>query len=56
MSGARKMTHVSEYDDFAADYEWIFSDPKLSGKRRVEGLRPILAELPTNPTILDCAA
>ena len=46
----------SQYDKFAADYEWLFSDRVLAdGPYYFEGLRPILEQLPADPLILDSA-
>ena len=44
-----------QYDDFAANYDWLFSDEALTGEPQVEGLKPLLAELPPDASVLDCA-
>jgi SAM-dependent methyltransferase len=43
-----------QYDAFAADYEWLFSDATLSGDPQIERLKPILAAF-KDPRILDCS-
>lgn len=45
----------SQYDEFAIDYEWVFSDFVGTGERYYDNLRPALAKLPPKPRILDCA-
>jgi len=45
----------SQYDDFAADYEWVFSDPALTGERHLDGLSPALAGLAPGAAILDAS-
>jgi len=49
------MSVPSQYDDFAGDYDWIYSDRALTGEPYYEGLRPLLDRLPPDPRILDCA-
>lgn len=48
------MISSDQYAAFAADYEWLFSDARLSGDSQIEDLKPILAAL-GKPRILDCA-
>ena len=48
------MNNGDQYDAFAADYDWLFSDTKLSGDPQIEELMPILAAF-NKPHILDCA-
>ena len=48
------MNTGDQYDAFAADYEWLFSDATLSADPRLEALKPILASF-NGPRILDCA-
>ena len=45
----------SQYDEFAVDYEWIFSDFVERGEQHYDNLKPVLGKLPENPRILDCA-
>lgn len=49
------MSVRSEYDDFAGDYDWIYSDRALTGEPFYEGLMPLFDRLPPDPRILDCA-
>jgi len=46
---------VDQYDQFAVDYNWLFSDFARSGERCVGDLSKTLAKLPDDPKILDCA-
>jgi SAM-dependent methyltransferase len=48
------MNGRDQYDAFAADYEWLFSDATLSRDPRIEELQPILTAF-NGPRILDCA-
>ena len=45
----------SQYDNFAVDYEWLFSDFVEKGEQHYDNLKPVLEKLPENPRILDCA-
>ena len=49
------MNDVSEYDDFAVDYEWVYSDATLTGEGRVVGLQRLLSEVPPGGAIVDSA-
>ncbi len=49
------MHAVEQYDTFAADYEWLFSEATLSGDRQADTLKAILEEFGDKPRILDCA-
>ena len=49
------MSTESEYDTFALDYHWLYSDTVLSGERFLEGHAHILKAQPPQATILDCA-
>ena len=53
--GERKEGVQSEYDGFAEDYDWLFSDSNLTGESRFDSLRPVLESLPATSRILDCA-
>lgn len=44
-----------QYDTFASDYEWLFSDATLSGDPQVDALKAILGTCGGEPRILDCA-
>jgi SAM-dependent methyltransferase len=44
-----------QYDAFAEDYDWLFSDTMLSGEPQYESLRHVLDSLPPRGNILDCA-
>ena len=46
---------ASEYDAFAADYHWLYSDRVLSGDPFLEGNADVLRSLPPQARILDCA-
>jgi SAM-dependent methyltransferase len=48
------MNGSDQYDAFAEDYEWLFSDATLSRDPRIETLKPILTAF-NGPRILDCA-
>jgi len=45
----------SSYDNFAADYHWVFSDQHLSGEQFLHRYREVLASLPPRAEVLDCA-
>ena len=45
----------SEYDAFASDYHWLYSDRVLSGEPFFERYADIFKSLPQNARILDCA-
>ena len=46
----------SEYDEFATDYDWIFSDERLAeGPYYLANLQPLLKKLPPQASILDSA-
>ena len=45
----------TQYDDFATDYEWVFSGFVETGERYYDDLRPTLAKFATKPRVLDCA-
>jgi SAM-dependent methyltransferase len=49
------MNTKGEYDAFARDYHWLYSDKVLSGERFLEGHADILKAQPPQATILDCA-
>ncbi len=49
------MTGSTSYDNFAADYHWIFSDQHLSGEQFLHRYRELLASLPPQAEVLDCA-
>jgi SAM-dependent methyltransferase len=49
------MNTASEYDVFAADYHWLYSDRVLSGEPFLEAHTEILKALPPKAQILDCA-
>jgi len=44
-----------QYDSFAPDYHWLFSDATLSGESFVEKYRALLDALPEDGRVLDCA-
>jgi len=46
---------ANEYDAFAADYHWLYSDRVLSGDLFLEGYAAVLRSLPPQARILDCA-
>ena len=46
---------TDQYDQFAADYDWLFSDFARVGERYVAGLSETLRKLPDDAKILDCA-
>jgi SAM-dependent methyltransferase len=46
---------ASEYDAFAADYHWLYSDRVLSGDPFLDGHAAVLRALPPQARILDCA-
>lgn len=49
------MAETAQYDAFAAEYDWVFSDPMSVGERRLKPLEPALDSLPADGMILDCA-
>ena len=49
------MNTVSQYDAFAADYHWLYSDLVLSGEPFLEAHRAIIKALPPKAAVLDCA-
>jgi glycine/sarcosine N-methyltransferase len=49
------MNTQNEYDAFAMDYHWLYSDKVLSGERFLEGHDEILKAQPPLAAILDCA-
>lgn len=49
------MTLSDQYDLFAADYAWLYSDRMLSGERFAESSRDLVDMLPQQARILDCA-
>lgn len=49
------MNTQNEYDAFARDYHWLYSDQVLSGERFLEGHAGILKAQPPGSAILDCA-
>lgn len=54
----RKTTRTSDtqYDPFAADYDWVFSDFRKAGDDFAAALgESLLPKLPSDPQILDCA-
>ena len=46
---------TDEYDAFASDYHFLYSDRVLSGARFLEGYAEVLQSLPPRARILDCA-
>jgi len=46
---------ADQYDSFAADYHWLYSDRVLSGDPFIEENRAHLDGLPADAAILDCA-
>ena len=46
---------TEEYDAFASDYHWLYSDRVLSGDPFVESYGTLLRSLPPQARILDCA-
>lgn len=46
---------AAEYDAFASDYHWLYSDRVLSGAPFLEEYAAVLGSLPAQPAILDCA-
>jgi SAM-dependent methyltransferase len=46
---------ANEYDAFATDYHWLYSDRVLSGNPFLEGYADVLRSLPPQARILDCA-
>ena len=49
-----KVTEPSQYDVFAADYHWLYSDRVLSGEPFVQEHTERLQALPAHAKILDC--
>jgi glycine/sarcosine N-methyltransferase len=48
------MSDSDQYGAFATDYEWLFSDARLSGDPQIDELMPILTAF-HKPRILDCS-
>jgi len=46
---------TDEYDAFASDYHWLYSDRVLSGAPFVDSYATVLRSLPPQARILDCA-
>ncbi len=46
---------MSQYDDFAVNYHWLYSDHVLSGKSYVEEHEDVLKEAGPGARILDCS-
>ena len=57
LSTDKTMTTVvaQEYDAFASDYHWLYSDRVLSGDPFLDGYAHVLRSLPPQARILDCA-
>ena len=49
------MNTIAEYDAFAADYHWLYSDRVLSGEPFLEAHRATIEALPPKAVVLDCA-
>ena len=49
------LRHMSQYDPFAEDYHWLYSDSVLSGEPFYEKHREALDTLQPGASILDCA-
>jgi len=49
------MSTKSQYDEFAADYHWLYSDNALSGKPALEQNDDVLKEAGPKARILDCS-
>lgn len=46
---------MKQYDQFAADYHWLYSDKALAGKHFLEQYNDLLKSIPQNSMILDCS-
>jgi hypothetical protein len=46
---------TAQYDAFAVDYDWVFSDPEPINAQRLEQAEPILQSLPRGATVPDRA-
>jgi len=51
----RGILMTDEYDAFASDYHWLYSERVLSGEPFIERYAEILDSLATGAVILDCA-
>ena len=49
------MSAKSQYDEFAVDYHWLYSDHVLSGKPALEQNNDVLRDIGPNARILDCS-
>jgi SAM-dependent methyltransferase len=49
------MSAKSQYDEFAVDYHWLYSDHALSGKPAVEWNDDVLRDAGAKARILDCS-
>ena len=49
------MVAADEYDAFASDYHWLYSDRVLSGTPFLDSYAAVLRSLPTGARVLDCA-
>ncbi|MGA1984615.1 MAG: hypothetical protein ABSG84_19385 [Acidobacteriaceae bacterium] len=45
---------MSQYDELAANYHWLYSDYVLSGKLALHQNADVLKAAAPNPRILDC--
>ena len=46
---------MKQYDQFSADYHWLYSDEVLAGKHFLEQFNDLLKSTPLNSMILDCS-
>jgi len=46
---------MKQYDQFSADYHWLYSDEVLAGKHFLEQFNDLLKSIPQNSMILDCS-
>ena len=46
---------MKQYDQFSADYHWLYSDEVLAGKHFLEQFNDLLKSIPLNSMILDCS-
>ena len=46
---------MEQYDQFSADYHWLYSDEALAGKHFLKQFNDILKSIPQNSMILDCS-
>jgi len=46
---------MNQYDEFSADYHWLYSDGVLAGKPFLEQFEGLLKSIPSNSRILDCS-